>query len=610
MYPTGAPRWEARFTPREPGAYQAIAKLKDRTGLSNSKPITFNCVPSDSKGFIRIARKDPRFLEFSEGQPFFPIGQNLAFIGDQQFVSVTRAEQIFAQLATNGANYLRIWTCCEDWAMAVEARKSAWGRSWDWRPPFATIPGENSTRQYLKLSSQKPTLNINPSHNVALRPQTRYVLTGKVITEPEVTLRVSAQGTKSTTGFTSKQNTWLPFRLEFQTGPNDYWLQGASLQVEGSGNAWVDALSLAEATGGPELLWEAQVNRPTRGYYNPLDCFMLDQVVTAAGKNGIYLQLCLLTRDLYMKHLKDPASAEYAQAIADAKKFLRYAIARWGYSTSVAAWEYWNEMDPGMPTARFYSELGDYLQKSDPYQHLRTTSTWGPSARDCQHASLDFADTHFYLRPTDKARLRDEVDAVLDRSRWLRQQATNKPAHLGEFGLANDKWQPTEEMNRSRELVDFHNGLWASALSGTTGTGLFWWWERLHKLNAYPIYRPLSTFISDIPWNSGEVQPLTVQTNQSFRIIGLKSRQAAWLWVFDPAAAWAHVVIEQKAPPERTGVELQIDWPAETGKAQWWDTRSGTILREDIVRASNGSLKLIGPEIQPRHRLQGHPQLA
>ena len=101
-----------------------------------------------------------------------------------------------------------------------------------------------------------------------------------------------------------------------------------------------EALSLKEAAGGTELLWEADVNRPIRGYYNPLDCFMLDQIIEAAERNNIYLMLCAITRDLYMNTLSRVDSPEYRLAVEDARKFMRYAVARWGYSTSVAAWEY------------------------------------------------------------------------------------------------------------------------------------------------------------------------------------------------------------------------------------------------------------------------------
>ena len=172
--------------------------------------------------------------------------------------------------------------------------------------------------------------------------------------------------------------------------------------------------------------------------------------------------------------LKNPSSAEYGQAIRDAKKFLRYAVARWGYSTSVAAWDTW-ERDGSQFTYRTVLPGMWRLICSAwiLFDHLRTTSTWGPSAKDCKHEELDIADTHFYLRPTDRGRLGNEVDAIRDRTLWLREQAPAKPVHLGEFGMADDKWALTDEMKRRPELVDAHNALWASALSGASGTGLF-----------------------------------------------------------------------------------------------------------------------------------------
>jgi hypothetical protein len=597
LYPHGLAVWKARFTPMEIGTHEAVAVLKDGHGTVTSAPCRFECIPSNGKGFVRVSRKDPRFLEFSEGQPFFPIGQNLAFIGEQQHVTLSKAEKVFAQLGDNGANYLRIWTCCDDWAMAIEARKSAWGRSWDWHPPIVPSPDSGETkRQCLKLSGPGATLNVNPSHPVGLRPNTRYTLAGRIRTEDGATLRFEVQRSRDQEPAPTTPGAWAEFRREFETGPADFWLEPPGIRLEGTGTAWVADLSLKESAGGPELLWEADVNRPLRGFYNPVDCFMLDEILTAAEKQGIYLQLCLLTRDLYMNALKDPASTEYSRAIADAKKFLRYAVARWGYSTSVAAWEYWNEMDPGLATDRFYSALGEYLEQIDPYRHLRTTSTWGPSAKDCRHPKLDIADVHFYLRPSDKGRLRDEVDAVLERTHWLREQAPNKPAHLGEFGLANEKWQPTPEMGQTKELVDFHNALWASALSGASGTAMFWWWERLDQRDVYPLYHPLAAFIQDVPWNGGQIEPASVTTADALRVVGLRAGPQVWLWLFNPAASWSNIVIEQHPPSPIQNATLELSrLPAGDYQVEWWDTRSGKVIRTEKSSVADGNLRLVAP---------------
>ena len=600
VYPRGDPVWRARFAPLQPGEYSAVGVVKDHGGTRSSPALRFTCGPSANRGFVRVSRQDPRFLEFAEGQPFFALGQNLAFIGNQQYVSLAKAEAIFGKLAENGANYVRIWTCCEDWAIAVEARKSAWGRSWDWRPPIVPAPGSPGRgRKCIKVPGNGTALKVEPSHPVALRPGVRYVISGKLRTEGGAALKLEGSRLKAAPAFASgPEGGWRSFQWEFDTGPGDFWLGELGLRAEGAGTAWVSDLSLRERTGGPELLWEAEVNRPIRGFYNPLDCFLVDEILAAAEQRGIYVQLCLLTRDLYMSALKDPASAAYDRAIQDARKFFRYAVARWGYSTSVAAWEYWNEMDPGLPTERFYSALGDYLEQADVYHHLRTTSTWGPSAKDCRHPQLDFADTHFYLRPSDQGRLADEVEAVLERTRWLRAQAPHKPAHLGEFGLADEKWGLREEQKQSPELVDFHNALWASALSGASGTAMFWWWERLDQREAYATYRPLSRFLAEVPWTGGELRPVAAMcSDPRLRVVGLQARDRAWLWLFDPEASWAKVAVEKRlpAPITKAGLELK-NLPGGTYRIRWSDTRQGGLVAEQQVPLLDGVLHLAVPD--------------
>lgn len=598
MYPVGQPEWKARFAPVQVGAYQAVARLTDGRGERRSGGVRFACRPSDGKGFVRISRRDPRFFELSEGQPLFAIGQNLAFIGEGQYVTLARAEEIFATLSRNGANYLRIWTCCKDWAMGVEARKSAWGRSWHWRPPFAAVPDGQGDRRCVKLSGESgASVEVSPSHPVALRPQTRYVFSARVKTEGDAGAHLNLgphaipEAVRSGPG-----DDWRTLKLEFETGPEEFWLGRTAFRLEGQGTAWIDEVSLREAGGGPELLWEAEVDRPPRGYYNPIDCFLLDQVVEAAAKHGIYLQLCLITRDLYMGALKDEGSPEYQQAIEDAKKLLRYAVARWGYATSVAAWEYFNENDPNLPTDRFYTELGEFLEQVDVYHHLRSTSTWHPSPKDCRHPKLDIADVHFYLRPSEK-RLRDEVDAALDRARFLREHAPGKPALIGEFGLANERWQPTREMQESQQLVDFHNALWASALSGTSGTALFWWWDRLDRRNVYPQYRPLAAFLADVPWTTAGLRRASAAASHpGIRPVGLQGRDRAYLWLFNRQAAWSSLVIEKTAPTPIRGATLEVKGLAPGAyRVQWWDTERGEVLRSQRESASASGLRLPVP---------------
>ncbi len=633
MYPAGEAGWRARFASAEAGPHTAVARIKDRDGTARSKPVRFEVKPSVRSGFLRTSAKDPRFLEFSEGRPFFAIGQNLAFIGPGQYVTLAKAESILGELHANGANFLRVWTCCQDWALAVEARKSVWTRSWGGKPPFVPMPGQEkdpsvgrgartedrrgsptppkpsteghppapkaiSELRCAQLGGGQPaSVDLQTPNPLAVRPKTRYALSARLRIEGAASLRITAGSIAVGEPIRlDKEKTWTDLRREFQTGPDQRFLDRITLRVEG-GTAWIDGLSLTEAGGGPELLWEAAINRPERGFYNPTDCFMLDQLLEAAEREGVYLQLCLVTRDLYMKSLEKDTSEEYAQAIRDCKKLLRYAVARWGYSTSMAAWEYFNEINPGLPTDRFYDELGNCLAEIDPYRHPRTTSAWSPSPKDWRLASLDWAQTHHYLRPADKDRARDEVAVVLERTRLMRQHAPRKPVMLGEFGLAEDNWQRSRWMQDDKELVHFHNALWASALSGASSTAMFWWWETLDQMGAYREYRPLSAFLADVPWTTGELGEATAEVRgATVRVVGLSGKACAYLWLSDPQATWHAAVVEKKKPGEIRGATLEVGGLA-PGKYRvtWWDTREGKALSEETAEARDGPVRLSVP---------------
>ncbi len=593
-YPLGEGNWKARFAPTQTGTYAIRARLKDRMGQAISPTVRIECVSSKSKGFLRTSHQDPRFLEFTEGDPFFAIGQNIAFIGETQYVNVPKAEEIFRELAKNGANFLRIWTCCDDWAIAIEAPKSAWKRSWNKQSPVVPSPDGNGQCVQLK-GTNGTTLEVSPSHRVALRPDARYVLSGRLKGEGGAALRI--QMGNHDWQLPAQAGEWQTFAREFSTRASERWLGRTTMALSGDGTVWLADLSLKEAEGGAELLWEANVDRPVRGYYNPLDCFMLDQIVDAAERNGIYLMLCALTRDLYMNSLSDPSSAQYDLAIKDAKNFMRYAVARWGYSTSVAAWEYFNEMDPGKPTDRFYQEVGSYLDKIDIYHHLRTTSTWHPSAHDCELSALDIAQAHHYLRPGESD-FKDEVQAIIEKASFLREHAPNKPALIGEFGLATDKWGLSQYMKQDTEGVHFHNALWASTLAGPSGTAMFWWWEQLDLQNAYHHYRPLSTFLSDVSF-AGLSATTATTSDERLRVLGYQGADRAYLWLSNRDAAWWDVVVTRQQPTAIEDIALRIEGlsPGDY-TVQWWDTHQGTCFKTQRVACEGTALSISVPPVR------------
>lgn len=599
FYPKGPAGWKARFAPSEVGVYEAVAVCKDKQGERRSASVRFESKPSNRKGFVRISPRDGRFLELDNGQPLPLIGQNLAFVGDGQQVNLAKAEEIFGKLSANGANFLRIWICCKDWATAIEARKSGWGRSWEGRLPVVPMPGEENNPQARKClripAAGERALALNPTRPLAVRPATKYILSGRIRADAGAKVHLTSN-TLNNPVLQGKGNDWTPFALEFTTGDSQKVFDRLGFRAEG-GAAWLDGLSLKEAAGGTELLQEADVNLPERGYYHPVDCFIVDKLVEAAERNGLYLQLCFLERDLYMHALEKPESPEYQQAIDDAKRTVRYVAARWGYSTSMAVWEYVNEMNPGLPTDRFYDELGRHFEAVDPFRHLRATSGWGPSPKDWRHPRLDIAQPHFYIRPSTKEAFKDEVESVVAQIRSAQEKTPpGKAVLMAEFGLADDKWGLSPYMKQDESLSHFHNILWASSLTGASGAAQLWWWEQLERMDAYRHYKPLAAYLADVPFTTAGLKDLAATVEGSVRPVGLQGKDCAYVWLFNPKAAWWNVVVEKTPIGDIQGAAISIQGLAPgTYRVEWWDTTEGKPIKTEKVSATGKALRLVIP---------------
>lgn len=592
LYPSGPAVWKVRFSPAETGAYTGSVVVRDRAGAGRSAEVRFECVTSRDPGGIRVCPQDRRYLAFEDGTPFFAVGQNVAFVHNSY-----RAIEKIRNLGSNGGNWARVWACAEDWAMAVEARKSAWGRSWSWDPPLVPMPdreGYHANRLCAQIRGDAATkISVSPSHPVGLRPSTKYRLTGRIRSERSAGVAFDLNGPRTLAG----KREWTKFVEEFTAGPDQWWLPSLDLKLAAGGTAWLCDLSLREAAGGPDLLWEADPDRPVLGVYNQPDCFMLDRVVEAAEASGVYLQLTLLTRDHYMRLLADERSPEYEQATRFARRLLRYCVARWGYSTHVAAWEYFNEMNPGLPTDRFYDALGQTLEEIDYRRRLRANSTWSSPSKDYRHPRLDTADMHFYLRPANGESWKDEVASILARRQMLRDNVQDaRPVLMSEFGVTDDNWQRSPHLDQDAGYIHLRHGLWASMLSGFAGTVCHWYWDDIQARNLYHLYRPVAAFARDVPWTSGKLRPATASAG-NLRVVGLQSDAAAYLWIQDPQATWWNIAVEHRKPETRQGAGLQVEGlPAGDYRLAWWDTATGEIVREAKARAEGGRLTATVPD--------------
>lgn len=174
------------------------------------------------------------------------------------------------------------------------------------------------------------------------------------------------------------------------------------------------------------------------------------------------------------------------------KNRLRYLIARWGYSPSIAAWEFFNEIDNAVftPTPHdsvlidhkiitaWHDEMSTYLKQNDPYRHIVTTSI---SHRDITGMNdlknIDLNQKHIYNKtqlivPT--------IHEYISRHK--------KPYVIGEFGY-DWNWDNVKHEYGTNFEFDYKRGLWYGLFSPTPILPMTWWWEYFDERNMTPYFK-------------------------------------------------------------------------------------------------------------------------
>ncbi len=357
----GGSTWRVRHSPPAPGRYRVVQVTLNGLALGGLtvRPGSWLVSGAARPGFVRLDRRDSKYLAFESGARYFPLGHNQAWHSS----GLPEIPALFAKMGAADENWSRVWMNHWD------------NKNLDW--PSAGRPGQ------LNLEVARRWDGI-----VAAAEQNNIAF--------QLVLQHHGQ-------YSSAVN------------PN-----------------WDD---------------------------NPYN-----------AKNGGFL---LRPEDFFTD----------AQARALTKRKLRYAVARWGYSPSILAWELWNEVQftdaarrhQWDAIAAWHREMAAFLRAQDPYRHLITSSSSG-SVPPAVWASLDFYQEHAY--PSDLlTSLRATSNGELP---------AGKPLFVGEFGPSN--------LSDEHGLF-LHAGLWAGLMSGVSGAPQYWLWDGVEKNNLYPHLRAAARFV-------------------------------------------------------------------------------------------------------------------
>jgi len=111
------PVWKIRFSPAVEGTWKYDVNVRTKDGSDNSGRKKFKCVPSKAKGFVKVSAADPRYFEFSNGDFYYPAGENICW------ASLAGFRKYFAGMQEAGCNWTRVWM--SNWESGLEWTKGS-----------------------------------------------------------------------------------------------------------------------------------------------------------------------------------------------------------------------------------------------------------------------------------------------------------------------------------------------------------------------------------------------------------------------------------------------------------------------------------------------------
>lgn len=276
----------------------------------------------------------------------------------------------------------------------------------------------------------------------------------------------------------------------------------------------------------------------TEEYYNPSALDRMDYLVQLSENLDLYIMLTLGQGGFSTKDCGVVDSDEEffvsKKARAWYKNRLRYIVARWGYSTSIAMWEFFNEVDnvqfrhknnpiDGKGIVDWHEEMSTYLKQIDPYRHIVTTSI---SHRDIEGLNsvknIDINQKHIYNKTsTIPAEIKRYVEEF------------GKPYIIGEFSREWD-WSKNFDEFADEMDIDFKRGIWYGVFSPTPVTPMSWWWEYFDVRGMTPYYRAVKT-INDrmLAAGKGSFEPFKVKAG-NLDAFGVKCGKELFVYLFNP----------------------------------------------------------------------------
>lgn len=338
-----------------------------------------------------------------------------------------------------------------------------------------------------------------------------------------------------------------------------------------------------------------------------------DRLLEACAENGIYLDLVFFSHGIfinngsadrcwgenpfnidnggYLENTGDFFNDERAKK--DTKQYIRYMIARHGYSCNLFCWELFNEADAVEAdpddVINWHREMTAFIRENDCHGHMITTSACRNRSPLIFDDIYDFISMHRYSEP-------DNVKLIVHEA-YMASSEFDRPILVAESG---NSWRGPIMSEITR-----HHSVWTGIMGNTAGTAMNWWWDRVEKyeneigkpLICYKDFAIAAEYAKRIPRNAEGcrfVMRERLACNKPFvEAMGYNGRDFAYIWLYDSR-------FTRKNPIDETVEVGDFEVILENGEytAEWIDTWTGESVEKQIVTVKGNFARFSSPSFK------------
>jgi|GEM_PF-3582561 len=555
---TGYSCWKVRFAPPETGKWEFRIIAKDNIGTTtypNNGYINTDCVESENLGFISIANK--RYLKFSNGTPYYPIGNSLPWFnrnpwrGEDEY-GTNEIKAYIDEMADNGVDFFRF---------EINNLSALNIMGWDL----------TTHKNYCRFFNQRDSWQLDEIVDYSAEKKMNILFA------------VFAHAYLGDNGV-----------ISYYLASDGNYYSYSNINSEGDTipgychGAWSlfhpfnDFISTNHVPEYPDT--KLNLQNPYEWYYDTVainqQMNLLRYIIARWGYSTNLFGFELMdeadridymnNNDLHPNHVPVPAGSDM-----DA------------FNQSIIDW---------------HIEMSNYLKSIDPYSHLITTAyadMHHPTANEVYN-HMDFTQIHFYTDYGTEL-FEDHQDYYFTHTQEYHDKF-NRPHMIGEHNYIDYSNIDQDDPH----LYNLHDNLWATMHNGSMAPASFWRQNEISQQSATSVYVGISRYAKSLPPFSENHRPHMIN-NDEYRIFYLNdiNQDEYYGWVQDKKFTFRNLfgtdylqTLEAEDRPTQTPTDISFTLNVSRNgifHIYWYNTTSGELEETQTVNCLNNQIILTLP---------------